>query len=67
MSLIHTNSKTCEIYQDEVQVLHNLGNLYSSAAVYKTINVLTDTLNNHKEQLKECTKLTVTDGHIYGH
>ena len=55
-------AKTWAIDQDEAQVLHDVVN-YPSVPVYKTISVLTDTLNNDKEQLKECKKITLTDRH----
>ena len=42
-----------EIYQEEVQVSYDIVNLYPSVPVDKAINVLTDTLNNNKERLKE--------------
>ena len=50
--------KTWEIYQGEVQVSYDVVNLYPSVPVDKAINALIDTLNNHKEHLKERTKLT---------
>ena len=56
-------AKTWEIYQDEVQVNYDVVNLYPSVPVDKAINVLRDTLNNDKEHLKECTKLTLTNIH----
>ena len=51
---------TWDIYQDEVKASHDVVNLHPSVPVHKAINVLIDTLNNDKEQLKECTKLTLT-------
>ena len=38
-------------------------NLYPPVPVEKAINVLIDTLNSDKEQLKECTKWTLTNAH----
>ena len=58
-------AKTCEIYQDKVQVSYDVVNLYPSVPVDKAINVLIDTLNNGKEHLKERTKLTLTDIHKF--
>ena len=52
-------AKTWEIYKDEMQVLFDIVNLYSSAPVDKVINVLIHTVNKNKK----CTKLTLTDPH----
>ena len=52
-------AKTLEIYQDEMQVLYDIANLYSSAPVDKVINVLIHTVNNNIK----CPKLTLTDPH----
>ena len=49
-----------EIYQEEVQVSYDIANLYPSVPVDKAINVLTDTLNNDKEHLKESAILSLT-------
>ena len=54
-------TKTREIYQDEVQVLYDVASLYPSIPVDEAINVWIYTSNNDKEQLKERTKLTLTD------
>ena len=54
---------TWEMYQDELQVPYDVVNLYLSVPVDKAISVLIDILNSDKEQLKEPTKLTLTDIH----
>ena len=56
-------AKTCEIYQDEVQVSFDEVNLYPPVPVDKAINILIDILNSDKEHLKKRTKLTLTDIH----
>ena len=56
-------AKSSEIYKDDLQVSYDVENLYPLVPVEKAINVLIDTLNNGKEQLKERTKSTLTDVH----
>ena len=60
-------AKTCEIYQDKVQVSYNVVNLYPSVPVDKATNVLIDTVNNNKEHLKDVPKLIYikTDSFLY--
>ena len=52
-----------KIYRDKIQVSYDVVNSYPSVPVDKAINVLIDTLNNDKEYLKQCTKLTLTNIH----
>ena len=54
---------TWEITQEEIQVLHDIINLYPSIPVDKAIIVLIDTLNNDLDDLNTHTKLTLTDMH----
>ena len=56
-------AKTWELHQDKVQISYDVVNLYPSVPVDKAINVLMDTMNNDKEHLQECTKLTLTGIH----
>ena len=56
-------AKSSEIYKDDLQVSYDVENLYPLVPVEKAINVLIDSLNNDKEQLKERAKLTLTDIH----
>ena len=47
---------TWETTQEEIQVLYDVINLYSSIPIHKAITVLIDTLNNDLDDLNTSTK-----------
>ena len=52
-------AKTWSISPDEIQVSYDVVNLYPSVPVKEAIEVLTDQLNQDRENLKNYTKLTI--------
>lgn len=56
-------AKTWSTEENEIQVSYDVVNLYPSVPLDKAIEVLIDTLNEDKEDLKTRTKLTLTDIH----
>ena len=49
------------VRRNEVQVSHDIINLYASVPINKTLDVLIDQLNNNKDDLMKITKLCLKD------